>query len=463
MSPIREICCLVLLLCSMANGLEEENVDRTEVFNAGILGWKDSNSTGYQYVVPLYSHHYDLEKDWDLTLIYPLLSARYRGEIGNGFHTTAVGALPLLAAMGSARWGRRNFSGYFSPYLAAGSFSWQHDGFSAESAGAMVMPWIPFFNDFFALHLYTSSEAGGLTGCYTCYDLLALPGIGAGLITSRTAGIEEDYRLLSLWDMSLYRSSLNLSGEGFSPSLYEFSTRHLARAAVRRTGESGEVHLERRAAALGYRLNEARSGNPVDHLGIVDPMLVLEHHGDGLKAVGVEPVFYYDEDEGFTIPLLLSTVGGKEGFSFGSPAVKHLFPLVHGNASGTRYDFVFNYGTFFNLEDYSALDLKLLFNYQHSKGRGALWGFLPYLFGKLPMEALNENVQFIQMPGFMVSYWDLERHSGFELLPPFLFSYTRSKGEKTKVRLLLLFGLESSAEETVFDLLWMPVFSFGKG
>ncbi|MHC4945210.1 MAG: hypothetical protein ACYTG7_19515, partial [Planctomycetota bacterium] len=135
---------------------------------------------------------------------------------------------------------------------------------------------------------------------------------------------------------------------------------------------------------------------------------------------------------------------------------------------------------------YSALDLKLIFNYQRRKEQALAWGFLPYVFGDYPLNDLNGNIRFIQFPGHVVSYWNLPEDGGCEVLPPFLFSWrsqTREDAAKKEqsldigpfgllycsdwepgiawdARVLLIFGFESTEEEFTFDFCGLPLISF---
>jgi hypothetical protein len=157
-------------------------------------------------------------------------------------------------------------------------------------------------------------------------------------------------------------------------------------------------------------------------------------------------------DDGLSLPLLLTTFSS-EGLEFGH-AARHLFPLLHGNEEGTRWDFLLNYGTVYDYDDYSAVDLKFLFNYQQRSSKGTAWGFLPYPIGHHPGTRLNPGVRYVQLTNHALSYWNVEEDWGFQALDPFLLSYEEEGGEVPKAKLNLgPFGLlyKQKSESSDFE------------
>jgi hypothetical protein len=346
--------------------------------------------------------------------------------------------------MGSAKWKDRRYKGYVSPYLSLGSIEWSGSDFSATASGLSFLPWLPLIGDLLNFRIYSTSKAGNVRGYFTQWDAIALPGLGIGLFDSRSAGIEKDFRLVSFWDIHLYRSTLDLPGVGYSPHLLEFDTDRLIHRTLPCETGGEKDGLKTFSSHLLKSLDEARSGNPVDHIGLMDPMIVFERRGEDTTALGIEPVFYYDQEEGFSLPLLLTTFKDG-GLSLGYPSYKHLFPLLHGNKEGTRYDFLAHWGTCYRFDGYTAFDLKLLFNYQHDEDQGTAWGFLPF-FGNFPRRSLRDDVRFVQLPGHVLSYWNMKKQKGFELLAPFLFSWI-SQPEEERWRFLLFFGYAARGKE----------------
>ncbi|MFH1999899.1 MAG: hypothetical protein ABIK28_09470 [Planctomycetota bacterium] len=446
----------VLFLC-LAAGPAKGDEDESGFFSP-LFGWNRSESSEYSFVVPFYSHHLSSKKDTELTLIYPLLSALYRGNVSDHTHVDGAACLPLLALIGKMESGKHGASGYFSPLLAMGSYQWESGENRIEGSGLSLLPWLPLLDDFQNLSLYSTCKASGLGGDYSYWDVLAIPGLDFSLFESRSAGIEEEFRFGSLWNISLYRSVLNLPGCGYAPGLDELSTQRLIHDLFHQKKGFADDRLEGLSARLNQRLDEARSGSPIDRTSLIDPMFVYESRGEDFFALGAEPLFFFDDQEGFSLPILLTTFDD-EGVRFCYPAIKHLFPLVHGNRDNTRFDFLAHLGTFYASDEYTALDLKLIFNYQHHARRGTAWGFLPYFFGDFPGEELNEQARFVQLPAHVLSWWDLDGEQGCEFLAPFLFSWKKTR-ERTRTRVLALFGF-SSDEATAFqfDFCGLPLIS----
>ena len=109
----------------------------------------------------------------------------------------------------------------------------------------------------------------------------------------------------------------------------------------------------------------------------------------------------------------------------GVSPVRHAFPLVHGNREGTRYDFLAHLGTVHAFEDFTAVDLKLLFNFQSRDDAGYTWGFLPFLFENACERDLRKDLRFVRFPGHALAGWSNDEGGGFEVLSPFLFSRER--------------------------------------
>lgn len=408
-----------------------------------LFGWKHDETVDLDYIIPFYYHRTSKKKEWEMTVLIPLLSAYGRGQLTEDVSIKGAAALPLLTYMGSGRWKNREAEGYFSPYLVAGSLSWEEEDFSAKASGAVFLPWIPLFDDFLTIHLYTEAGAGGVGGRYDYWDFLAWPNLGLSLVECRSAGIEDDFRLFNVWDISLCRKAIDLPGVGLSPHLREFDTTRFNRSLFASDPSS---RLEALPGELDARLDQARSGQPVEHIGLIDPMIVLEQRGEEVKAFGIEPLFYYDEEQGFSIPLLFSSFGGEEGFDFFGKSTRHLFPLLHGNDEGTRYGFLANLGTLYRLDEYTAVDLKLLFNYQRLAGRGYATGLLPFPSWDFPRSEFRGDVRFNQLSGHALSLWNLDGQKGVEILPPLLFSWY-SGPKKDGWRALLFFGSMASGED----------------
>ena len=433
--------------------------------------------------------------------------ASKEGGKEKGRTLTLDGAIlfPLLAVAGRVEGktekGTFSASGYASPYLSAGSESSASKKLKRSRRGASLLPWVPFISDMARLDLYARSFAETVGGSFGSTDFLTFPRLGVGLFEGCTAGIESDTRFLDLFGISLYRSATNLPGTGFRPWLHEEDAPWLPGrfswwppVTLREDGGGRDARLAR-------VLGGARSGVPVDHTGLVDPMITLEHEGEAVHSFGVEPLFFYGAEEGFSLPLLGANLSGK-GFRFGDPALRHLFPLLHGNGSGTRWDFLCNVGTVYSFDDYSAVDLKLLFNWQHRAGRGTAWSFFPYFFTRSPKDRLEGGARFVQPDGHVVNWWSVDGEKGFEVLYPFLFFttstkkkrhvsallgllgsyrseagsggeekdrlrltvgpfgfpfYLKEEGENFTMRILGVFGYASGPREKVFDFLGLPI------
>lgn len=433
-------------------------------FVTPFFGWGHTEKTKYSFAVPFYSRHQNKESGNTLTLIYPLLTGMYEGQSSDKIRLTSESTrwdasfcLPLLAMIGEYEAGKQRYSGYFSPLLSTGSYQWNGGDDKVEASGLALPFELPLVDHFPALHLYSSATSSGLGGDYACWEALAIPGIDFSLFDSRSAGIEEEFKFGSIWNIHLYRSSLNLPGCGYMPGLDELSAHRVIHHLSVQDKDDAKQRIQRLSKRLNQRLDEARSGSPIEHTGLLDPMLVYESCGEELFGLGFEPLFYYAEDEGFSLPFLLTSFTD-DGVKFGNPAFKHLFPIVHGNRDGTRYDFLAHWGSYYDVGPYSALDLKLLFNYQHHDGRGTAWGFLPYFFGDFPGRELNHEARFVQFPAHVFAWWDLDGELGCELLAPFLFSYTEASG-RADCRILLLFGFESDEASFEFDFCGIPLIS----
>ncbi|MBU0754448.1 MAG: hypothetical protein KJ645_04870 [Planctomycetes bacterium] len=467
-----------------------EEPEETSDFCAGLIGWGQGPAGEYHYAVPFYSHHRNQKEAYSLTLIYPLLSLRYQQEMApdrtafDGF-----AALPLLAWIGSAEWNYRNLSGYCSPYLGAGSLTWALDDLSTKTSNLSLLPWFPLLKDTLNLSLYSSTQAECTAGEASFINALSIPGLGISAYRHGKTGIEEDFRLLSIWDISLYRHVLDLPDQGAAPWKDGFTTRRVMKDAFSSHDLSGPDPMVQLATDLQKRIAQARSGNPKETTGFLDPMFVYQQHGEGMTGLGMEPLFFYDREEGFYLPFLLSTFSD-DGFTFGVPAFRHLFPLIHGNSEGTYYGFLANLGTLHLQEDYQAFDLKLIFNWQHGEGQGLAWGLLPFFGRYYPGYDLNRDIRFVQFPGHMLSYWNLTNEMGWsvgwgmELLAPLVLSFraapdgTRAQnayrslsvgpygllydsdwipGIRSKTRAFLLFGFESNEEGFTFDFCGLPL------
>ena len=401
----------------------------------------------------------DPPDDARFTMLYPLLTGIYRSSESADPQIKGAVSLPLLAAMGEIRADRFFASGYASPYLGVGSSGFSGDDLEAERSGATILPWVPFFDDTFSLRLIGSASAESRGGSFSGKEYLTLPGLGVGLWKRRTCGIESDTSFVNLWDISLLRYGTNLRGSGFRAWMNECEMP----LGLRWLSAWPDMFPDRaedwEPAGMRRTLQGSRSGLPVDHFGLIDPMITFDRKGESIQACGIEPLFHYDADEGFSLPFLLTSFSG-EGVDFGAPAVRHLFPLVHANAGMTRWGFLCNYGTVYALDDYSAVDLKMVFNYQHRPGKGTAWGFLPFIFGRYPGRELNQGVRYVQLDNHAVSWWNVEGDRGIDVLNPFLFSMNYG-ADYSRWRALLFFSGSTSAQERMKLTLGPFGFPFG--
>jgi len=454
-----------ILPLQVAFGDEEESTDNNRNISAlhsPIAGWNETEDSSYHYFFPLYHYYSSKEEDLQITTFIPLLSLHYSGDFNDNMKANTVFSLPLLAAMGSVSNDQASLSGYFSPYLSAGSFDWSGPGGEISASSISLFPKLPMLGTIPSFHLYTGASAGDISGQYSYMDALYFNGLNIGVIKDRTAGIEDDYSLLSFWDFSLYRSYTDLEGAGFSPHLQEFNTNRIVRDLFAFDWDDPDTPPI--SPELMSRINEARSGMPIEHFGILDPIFVYERCGEDCSAVGIEPLFFYHNKEGFTVPLLFFSFGD-DGLSF---SIKHLFPVIHGSGDNTRYDFLANLGTVYSLEDYNALDIKFLFSWRQEQSKGYAWGFLPYFSENGWRKNFRNDIKFIQFPGHAISGWRQNGNSGFECLSPLLFSCSSSltgENEKTSDLSLgpfgLLFNYESEESRCLeHDSLWSLLYSY---
>ena len=468
------LACLFLAFACTTPGPKEKTEHKTgeagasevreECVSALLFGWGKNETRRFHYVLPFYYHTWNEEKEKELNLFFPLLSAGYSGPLGAQGRARGALMVPLLAFAGSGeRDGGREASGWISPYLAVGSVRFTKGDRSLDADGLALFPWIPLVDDLFSVHLYTAAGGGGAFDRMDTWACLDLPVLQTGLLRAQNAGIEEDFRFLYLWSTTLYRRSLDLPGGGINRGTVGLDTTEVLRDAVAlpRAGEEDRDAALLRLDALERILGSSRSGAPKEHMGVLDPLLTLEVEGEEISAVGLEPLFFYDREEGCTLAPLLLTLGGEGGVRFGGPAFRHLYPLVHGNREGTRYDFLAGLGTWMREKDYKAVDLKLLFNYQRGREGAYSWGALPYFFGARPARPFRRDVRFLQLPGWIFSGWHVEDERGFEVLPPFLFSWT-ANGAEQRIRVLLLFRYTWREKASAFDLLGLTLFRSGK-
>jgi len=438
---------LLLLLVALPQGAhlmaDEEPIEESE-FISPIVGWGSDEGREFSYGIPFYYHSRGADGDGSTTLLFPILTGLHHSATDREWNLDGAASVPLLALIGSARSGEFRGSGYLSPYLGVGSLKYGKNGIDARWSGASLLPWIPLVDDFLQLNVYARTDAQSSKGAFGETEFFSFPRLDLSVYDSRSAGIEEDTTFLNVWGISLYRSGYDLPATGFRPWLRDGDALHGVRNWDRfldlRWPSLDGVEWDGLAGALGG----SRSGAPVDYTGIVDPMLTWSFRGEGLDSAGLEPLFHYDSDEGFSIPLLLTSFTS-DGIRFG-PAARHLFPLVHGNKERTRWDFLLNYGTVYALDDYSAVDLKLLFNYQHHAQKGTAWGFLPFPFGRYPGYSLNPGARFVQLDNHLFSYWNTKGQKGIDIAYPFVFSM--SSGEDwSRWRALLFFSSESSGPD----------------
>ncbi len=359
--PCRLLSLLILLLlatpCPGASA-EEDEKDGDESTETGselltpLLGWGREDDRRFHYLTPIYYHSTKSRHDSSTTLVFPLLTGFFdtgKSITSNLYPEEKVrldGAvsLPLLAFWGSLEGESSSGSGYASPYFSAVTLDLSWDGIETSRSRASILPILQSFR----LDLYNQALLATESGEFSRFSALSLPGLDFDLYDSRNAGIESDFSFINIWGISLYRETTDLPGAGFSPWLRQFEplesvSRHHLLAGLGVSSSRSEDRLR----VLGI-LADSRSGAPVDHTGLLDPMITLERRGESLKAVGIEPLFHYDSDAGLSLPLLLANFSG-DGIRFGSQAARHLFPILHGNAEGTRWDFLLNYGTVYNL------------------------------------------------------------------------------------------------------------------
>lgn len=430
-----------------ADGDEEEGgpAKSESSFLTPIMGWSSEKNHDYHYLVPVYYHRCNWKNGSSKTLVFPLLTGFFssgRSPVSTSLlspekvELNGAASLPLLAIWGNLEGERISASGYASPYFTAVSIDQSSDEAATSRSETSILPILGSFR----LNLYsrTSLEAAG--GSFSRLDAVSLPGLDVSLYDSRRAGIESDRSFLDIWGISLCRQTTDLPGCGFKPWFREFDA--LGRPGRHRSLAGLDLLRSHPAGLTGAldTLTGSRSGAPLDHTGLLDPMITWERQGESLKSVGIEPLFHYDTAAGLSLPILLATISG-DGVTFGAQAARHLFPLVHGNEEGTRWDFLLNYGTVYDMEGYTAVDLKLLFNYQTMEGRGTAWGFLPFFFGRYPGYDLNPGARFVQLDNHLLSSWNVDGLRGIDLLHPFLFSWSGGRDE-ARWRALLFFGAE---------------------
>jgi len=428
---------VVLALVPDARSMPDEESE----FISPLVGWGSDEGRDFSYGIPLYYHSSGAGDDGSTTLLFPILTGLHHSATDRDWDLHGAASVPLLALMGSARSGDFRGSGYLSPYLGIGSLKYGKNVVDARWSGASLLPWIPFVDDFLQLNLYTRTEAQSRSGAFGETEFVSFPWLGLSVYDSRSAGIEQDASFMNIWGISLYRSGYDLPAKGFRPWFRDGDALHGVRNWERFL-DLGWPSLDSvEWDALADALGGSRSGMPVDYTGIVDPMITWSFRGEGLDSVGLEPVFHYDSDEGYSIPFLLTSFTS-DGIRFG-PAARHLFPLVHGNKERTRWDFLLNYGTVYALDDYRAVDLKLLFNYQHHAQKGTAWGFLPFAFGRYPGYGLNPGARFVQLDNHLFSYWNMDGETGIDIAYPFVFSMSSGEDD-SRWRALLFFSAESS-------------------
>lgn len=419
----------------------QEERDEESEFISPLVGWGSDEGRDFSYAVPLFYHSRNAGDDGNTTLLFPILTGLHHSATDRDWKLHGAASVPLLALMGSARNEDFRASGFLSPYLGVGSLKYSRDGVDARWSGASLLPWLPLVDDLLQLNVYADTGAQSTSGAFGETEILSFPWLDISVYDSRSAGIEEDTRFVNIWGISLFRSGYDLPGTGFRPWFRDSDALH----GVRNWGGC----LERRwpsLDAVGWNglsdaLSGSRSGMPVDFTGILDPMITWSFRGEGLDSLGIEPVFVYDSDEGYSIPFLLTSFA-PDGVRFG-PSARHLFPIVHGNKELTRWDFLFNYGTVYALDDYTAVDLKLLFNYQHHTRKGTAWGVLPFPFGRYPGYGLDHGARFVQLDNHLLSYWNMNDQTGIDIAYPFVFSMSTGE-DHSRWRALLFFSAESS-------------------
>ena len=417
-----------------------KRVEESE-FISPLVGWGTDEGRDFHYGIPFYYHTSGAAGDGSTTLLFPILTGLHHSAAERDWDLHGAAAVPLLALMGSARNEGFRASGFVSPYLGVGSVSYKKDDIKTRWSGASLLPWVPLVDDLLQLNVYARTEARSTGGTFGETEIFSFPWLDISLYDSRSAGIEEDDSFVNIWGISLYRTGYDLPERGFRPWFRDGD----ALRGVRNWDGCLDIGLPSPEkvgwGGVADALSGSRSGMPVDYTGILDPMISWSFRGESLDSIGVEPLFHYDSDEGYSIPFLLTSVSS-EGIHFG-PATRHLFPLVHGNKERTRWDFLLNYGTVYALDDYTAVDLKLIFNYQHRTRGGTAWGLLPFPFGRYPGYGLNPGARFVQLDNHLLSYWNMDGQSGIDIAYPFLFSM--SSGEDySRWRALLFFSSERS-------------------
>jgi len=431
----------LLLICVVVSGSiavaapEEHTGFATPLFGRG-----RTSRAEIDYLLPFYYHRFLPAEGRDYTLYPPLLTWRFRGPVASGAEIDGV--LPLsLALLGTVDSPDLHFSGLGSPLLAAGRVRLPADGGGAEAAGCCLLPNLPLLGDLLRFDLMTWARAGDERGDFTSRHLLCLPNLEVGLYARRAAGIESDLRYLPLLGLSLYRSTCDLERKGFDPELSQYDATTVLRRIhwwpPRRfaTAPDSAALLESLRGALG----ETRSGRPVERIGIIDPLLTYSRTGESVSAFGLRPLFYYDVDDGLSLPWLLTTLSA-EGIRIGKPALRHLCPLIWGDEEQRNWQILAGLGGYHEQRDSLAIDLALTFSYRRHARRGVAIGLLPFPFGHFPGRQIHDGARSIQLAHHALAFWDVDGRSGVDVLHPFVFSMERGPRQRRWNALLFFEG-----------------------